>query len=136
MRSAPLPPRAPRLTRRSIIANIVSRIDLNTLDALARTSRAVHDGLMQYRRILLASTLRCSNEKRPVDRDELLRCRARATNWHYMEDGRGYSGKSGDCARDMVGECRRCGTVVCRVSLTRVSVPSRRPCMLASPSTA
>lgn len=28
------------------------------------------------------------------------------------------SGKIGACARDMVGECQRCGTVVCRVSWT------------------
>ncbi len=25
------------------------------------------------------------------------------------------SGKVGRCARDMVGECRKCGAVVCRV---------------------
>jgi hypothetical protein len=28
----------------------------------------------------------------------------------------GYRGKTGQCARDLVSECRRCGTVVCRVS--------------------
>ncbi|KAK0635787.1 hypothetical protein B0T17DRAFT_57394 [Bombardia bombarda] len=67
--------------------------------------------------MLLASTLRCCNEHLPVDPDETLRFRARARNWFYMDDaaGRGsYSGKSGQCARDLVGGCRRCGTVVCR----------------------
>ncbi|GJN78457.1 hypothetical protein PLIIFM63780_001951 [Purpureocillium lilacinum] len=97
-----------------IVVAIVSSIDLNTLDALSRTSRGIHQGLIQYRTILLASTLRCSNEKLPVNRDELLRYRARASNWHYMEDGRNYSGKAGNCARDMVDECRRCGEVICR----------------------
>jgi hypothetical protein len=59
--------------------------------------------------------LHCSNEDVPVDRDETLRYRARAGNWFYMEDGRSYNGKSGHCARDLVGGCRRCGEVVCRV---------------------
>ncbi|KND88352.1 hypothetical protein TOPH_06979 [Tolypocladium ophioglossoides CBS 100239] len=97
-----------------IIVAIASSIDLNTLDALARTSRDIHDGLIQYRTILLTSTLRCSNETLPVNRDELLRYSARASNWHYMEDGRSYNGKSGDCAHDMVDECRKCGEVICR----------------------
>ena len=103
----------------SIIMSIASVIDLNTLDNLSRTCRQVRGGLLQYRSTLLSSTLHCSNEKLPVDADETLRYRARATNWFYMEDdGRSnYSGKSGQCARDMVSECRRCGTVVCRVCL-------------------
>ncbi|KAH7148413.1 hypothetical protein EDB81DRAFT_462614 [Dactylonectria macrodidyma] len=97
-----------------IIISIASSIDLNTLDALSRTSRLIHHGLLQYRSILLSSTLRCSNEAVEVDPAETFRYRARAGNWFYMEDGRNYSGKSGDCARDMVGECRRCSEVVCR----------------------
>lgn len=99
----------------SIVHAIVSSIDLNTLDSLARTSFLIHDGLLQNRNALMASTLRCANEHVPVDRDETLRYRARAGNWYYMEDGRGYNGKSGHCARDLVGQCRRCGEVVCRV---------------------
>jgi hypothetical protein len=99
---------------------IISAIDLNTLDSLARTSYYIHNALIQYRTILLRSTLHCSNEESPVDPDETFRYRARATNWYYMEDGRNYNGKSGDCARDLVGSCRRCGEVVCRV---RCSAP-------------
>ncbi|KAK5992211.1 hypothetical protein PT974_05612 [Cladobotryum mycophilum] len=99
-----------------IVFAIVSNIDLNTLDALAGASRFIHDGLIQYRTSLLAATLRCSNETIPVDPDQTLRYRARASSWHYMqEDGPRYnSGKSGSCARDLVGECRRCSEVVCR----------------------
>ncbi|PNY28402.1 Uncharacterized protein TCAP_01662 [Tolypocladium capitatum] len=98
----------------SIAVTIASSIDLNTLDALARTSLGIHDGLIQYRTILLASTLRCSNETLPVNREELLRYRARASNWHYMDDGRSCNGKLGNCARDMVDGCRKCGEVICR----------------------
>ncbi|KAG5952528.1 hypothetical protein E4U53_000661 [Claviceps sorghi] len=97
-----------------IIASIVSSIDLNTLDALARSCRSVHNGLIQYRSVLLTLTLHCRNEKNSVNTEELLRYRARASNWHYMEDGRSYNGKSGRCARDMVDECRKCGDVICR----------------------
>lgn len=100
----------------SIVIAIASSIDLNTLDSLSRTCRLVHHGLLQYRSILLSSTLRCCNETVAVDPAETFRYRARAGNWFYMEDGRNYSGKSGDCARDMVGECRRCSQVICRVS--------------------
>ncbi|KAK7397920.1 hypothetical protein QQX98_012705 [Neonectria punicea] len=97
-----------------IVIAIASSIDLNTLDALSRTCRLVHHGLLQYRSILLSSTLRCGNEAVVVDPADTFRYRARAGNWFYMEDGRNYSGKSGDCARDMVGECRRCNEVICR----------------------
>ena len=108
----------------SVTLAIVSNIDLNTLDSLARTSYYIHNALIQYRRILLRSTLHCSNEEAPVDRDETFRYRARATNWYYMEDGRNYNGKSGDCARDLVGQCRRCGEVVCRVRRDPYANPS------------
>lgn len=99
--------------------SVASSLDLNTLDSLSRTCRQIRQNLLQYRKMLLASTLRCVNEDLPVDPDETLRYRARAGNWYYMQDvARSvYTGKSGQCARDLVAECRRCGTVVCRVSL-------------------
>lgn len=100
---------------RSVVISIASCIDLTTLDSLSRTSRYIHDGLIQYRKSLLAATLRCTNELEPVDREQALRYRARASNWHYMDGGRSYAAKSGSCARDMVGECRRCSDVICRV---------------------
>jgi hypothetical protein len=106
----------------SIVMAVVSSIDLNTLDSLSRTCRGIHNGLIQYRSILLSSTLRCSNEATRVDPDETFRFRARAGNWYYMEDGRSYNGKAGRCARDMVSECRRCGVVVCRVSSSSLAL--------------
>lgn len=103
----------------SIVMAIASSIDLNTLDNLSRTCRQVHQALLQYRSTLLAHTLHCVNEDIPVDPEDTFRYRARAGNWYYMEDGRtgDYNGKSGNCARDMVAECRRCATAVCRVSI-------------------
>ena len=97
---------------------IASSIDLNTLDNLSRTCRQIREGLLQYRKMLLVSTLRCTNESLSVDPEDTLRYRARAGNWHYMQDMArgGYNGKSGRCARDLVGGCRRCGTPVCRVT--------------------
>ncbi|KAF6832534.1 hypothetical protein CPLU01_06076 [Colletotrichum plurivorum] len=97
-----------------IVMAIAENIDLNTLDSLARTSRLVRYGLLQYRNALMSGTLHCSNEDAPVDPESTFRFRARAGNWYYMEDGRNYNGKSGSCARDLVAECRRCRTVVCR----------------------
>ncbi len=97
---------------------LAANIDINTLDSLSLTCRQIRGGLLQYRKMLLVSTLHCINEDVPVDPEETLRYRARAGNWFYMEDTSraSYSGKSGECARDLVSECRRCGTVVCRVS--------------------
>lgn len=105
----------------SIIMSVASSIDLNTLDNLSRTCRQIREGLLQYRKMLLVSTLHCTNEHLPVDPEDTLRYRARAVNLHYMQDmGRcSFSGKAGQCARDLVGGCRRCGTVVCRVGLRR-----------------
>ena len=112
---------------------IASCIDLTTLDSLARTCRAARAGLLPYRSALMRGTLRCANEDAPVDADEALRYRARAGNWYYMEDaGRSasYSGKSGQCARDMVSECRQCAAVVCRV---RFPIQGRFLCCATHP---
>lgn len=111
--------KADSTSNRSIVMAIASSIDLNTLDNLSRTCRQIHLALLQYRSSLLAHTLHCINEDVPVDPEDTFRYRARAGNWFYMEDGRtgDYNGKSGSCARDMVAECRRCATVVCRVSI-------------------
>ena len=102
----------------SIVIAIVSCIDLTTLDNLSRTCRQVREALLEYRKVLLISSLRCCNDELPPGREETQRYRVRAGNWYYMEDtGRTcYYGKSGCCARDLVTECRRCGNVVCRVS--------------------
>lgn len=100
-----------------IVMAIASSIDMNTLDNLSRTCRQIRQALLQYRKMLLVSTLHCCNEELPVDKEDTLRYRARAGNWFYMQDisRTEHTGKSGECARDLVSECRRCGTVVCRV---------------------
>ena len=108
--------RATNTLPRRVVISVVASIDLNDVDALARTCRGIRAGLVQNRKILLASALRCTNEEILADPDETFRFRARAGNWYYMEDGRSYNGKTGKCARDMVAECRRCARVVCRVS--------------------
>lgn len=68
----------------------------------------------------MASTLRCHQDELPVDPDDTFRYRARAGVWHIQRETnnlRNFNGKAGQCARDMVAECRRCSKVVCRVSL-------------------
>jgi hypothetical protein len=101
-----------------IITSIASNIDLNTLDALSSTCRQVRANLLQFRSQLITSTLHCENEDVHPDPEHTFRYRARAADWYFVEGGRELagSGKFGDCARDMVGGCRRCGRVVCRVS--------------------
>ncbi|KAK2624989.1 hypothetical protein QTJ16_005358 [Diplocarpon rosae] len=99
-----------------VIISLASHIDLNTLDALSLTCRQIRVNLLQYRTHLLLSTLHCENEDVELDLEHTIRNRARAAGWYFVEGstlGSG-AGKFGDCARDMVGECRRCGTVVCR----------------------
>ncbi|KAI1105126.1 hypothetical protein F4804DRAFT_305192 [Jackrogersella minutella] len=123
-----------------IVMAIASSIDLNTLDNLSRTCRQVRQALLQYRSPVLAHTLHCVNEDVPIDPEDTFRYRARAGNWFYMEDGRtgDYNGKSGSCARDMVAECRRCGTVVCRNCAIKPPAPivlrdrHRRLCLTCS----
>ncbi|KAI2467035.1 hypothetical protein F4781DRAFT_403712 [Annulohypoxylon bovei var. microspora] len=123
-----------------IVMAIASSIDLNTLDNLSRTCRQVRQALLQYRSVVLAHTLHCVNEDVLIDPEDTFRYRARAGNWYYMEDGRtgDYNGKSGSCARDMVAECRRCGTVVCRNCAIKPPAPAvlrdrhRRLCLPCS----
>ncbi|TGO34851.1 hypothetical protein BHYA_0179g00080 [Botrytis hyacinthi] len=99
-----------------IISAIASNIDLNTLDALSHTCRQVRVNLLQFRSKLLRSTLHCENEDVELDPEHTFRYRARAADYYFVESGRDAhgSGKVGDCARDLVGECRKCGRVVCR----------------------
>ncbi|OBT86238.1 hypothetical protein VE02_05876 [Pseudogymnoascus sp. 03VT05] len=94
---------------------ITSHIDLNTLDSLARSCRQIRENLLQFRSQLISRTLRCSNDAVALNKNHILRYRARATNWYFVEeDGGNSEGKVGECARDLVGGCRRCGVVVCR----------------------
>lgn len=102
----------------SIVISIASHLDLNSLDALSSTCRQIRANLVQYRNQLLNSTLHCENEEMEIDPEHTFRYRARAADYYFVDMGRDTSnrnGKVGDCARDMVGGCRRCGRVVCRV---------------------
>ncbi|KAH8785693.1 hypothetical protein F5883DRAFT_535844 [Diaporthe sp. PMI_573] len=110
-----------------IVVAVAAQLDLNDLDSLSRTCRGVHDSLLQYRSILLKSTVHCTNEELPVDPESTLRYRARAGNWYYMEDtsrSSYYNGKAGNCARDMVSKCRKCSTVVCRNCAIKPPAPA------------
>ncbi|RDL37587.1 uncharacterized protein BP5553_05020 [Venustampulla echinocandica] len=100
-----------------IVISISSHIDLNTLDALARTCWQIRANLLQFRKQLLTSTLYCENADVELNPEHTFRYRARAADWYFVDAGRevtGATGKAGNCARDMVGGCRRCGRVVCR----------------------
>lgn len=114
------------LLNHSVIKAIASAIDLNALDSLSLTCRQIRANLLQFRKLLLTSTLHCCNEDLPPDPEHTFRYRARASDWYFVELGNGTGreaqGKAGSCARDMVAECRRCGTVVCRVSFSPMNI--------------
>jgi hypothetical protein len=110
------------LTSRSVISNLASYLDLNTLSELARTCRQARENLLQHRSILISRTLRCGNRnadlgKRLGDALSASRDAWIAYGRSEVRIGRITSGKVGACATDMVGDCRKCGRVVCRVCL-------------------
>lgn len=93
---------------------------MNTLHELSRTCRQFRANLLQYRKLLIEQTLRCENERANPALRLGNALNASVQQWTtYARTGekidRISSGKVGACARDMVGECRRCGTMVCRV---------------------
>lgn len=104
----------------SIVISLAGHLDLNSLHDLSRTCRQFRANLLQCRRQLIAQSLRCSkedDERSSTLADRLREARlAWRMNGSSTHSGRITSGKVGQCARDMVGECKSCGTVVCRVS--------------------
>ncbi|KAF2087732.1 hypothetical protein K490DRAFT_23186, partial [Saccharata proteae CBS 121410] len=84
-----------------IVTQLASLIDLNTLHNLSRTCRQFRANLLEYRNQIVSRTLHCCNEEVPAGPRLGLR----------LAEMRG---KIGQCARDMVGDCRNCGLVVCR----------------------
>ncbi|OCK79115.1 hypothetical protein K432DRAFT_383360 [Lepidopterella palustris CBS 459.81] len=101
-----------------IVSELASLLDLNSLHDLSRTCRQFRANLLQYRNQLVNQSLRCVYEDiKPGDK---LADRIRESQQAWRSSGssstggRLTSGKVGKCARDMVGECQRCGTVVCR----------------------
>jgi hypothetical protein len=59
----------------------------------------------------MARTLRCAYDD--VVPDYEARYRARAPDLYFQDMAK--APKVGACARDMVSDCRRCGTIICRV---------------------
>ncbi|GAP83109.1 putative sulfate transporter [Rosellinia necatrix] len=100
-----------------IVIAVVSWLDLNTLDNLARTCRQIRENLLQYRRPLVTRTLHCYKEQPPLEPEE------NEMTWYHMSINESYKRK-GSCARDMVAECRRCAIPVCRNCVIRPPGPS------------
>lgn len=116
----------------SIVKEIARAIDLNTLYALSSTCRQFHVNLAPFRHQLARETLRCENEyietlAEMLDSGSVLpdsvKSVIRLLSRPSGEQTRMTRGKVAKCARDMVGECRRCAKVVCRVS----QIPSLPP---------
>lgn len=106
----------------SIVSQLASLLDLNTLHDLSRTCRQFRANLLQYRKMLKALTLRCQNEFPEVKGDlgQDAHASSAARMFRLKKTERITSGKVGPCARDMVGECRKCSNIVCRVRIRLV----------------
>lgn len=112
-----------------MVSSLARHLDLNSLHALSLTCRQFRGTLLLFRHQLVARTLRCVNEQEGLNPAEKLAAAFKEGReaWRHGSDrvpgspepvsqrARLTSGRVGKCARDMVGECRRCGTVVCRV---------------------
>ena len=104
----------------SIASQLSLYLDLNSLHELSRTCRALRAVLLLYRTRLIASALTCANAAvNPALRlGDALHASHRVWTAYGRDGvkiGRITSGKVGACARDLVGPCRRCSRVVCRV---------------------
>nr|POE80161.1 hypothetical protein CFP56_76712 [Quercus suber] len=110
------------LTCYPIATQLARYLDLNSLHELSRTCRRFRFNMLQYRSALIEHTLRCSNEKtNPAQKLGHALFASHQIWTAYGRDGvkigRVTGGQVGTCARDLVGGCRRCGEVVCRVSV-------------------
>ncbi|KAF2704730.1 hypothetical protein K504DRAFT_460991 [Pleomassaria siparia CBS 279.74] len=90
-----------------IASQLASQLDLNTLHDLSRTCRQFRANLLEYRDQLVKNSLHC--EMDDLEPGTTLPWREASTSGRQLT-----SGRISRCARDMVNECRRCGTVVCR----------------------
>jgi len=93
-----------------IVSQLAAQLDLNTLHDLSRTCRQFRANLLEYRSQLVKHTLHCENE----DDDLSEKLGSRLQEGRHVLESRLTTGRVGKCARDMVGDCQRCGTVVCR----------------------
>lgn len=95
-------------------------LDLNTLHALSRTCRRFRHILLQVRDSLIEQTLRCEYDVKEYDSDHSgpgspSGGPERSNEAFQQVHDRLASGKIGPCARDLVGDCQRCGVIICRV---------------------
>ncbi|KAL1638464.1 hypothetical protein SLS56_000273 [Neofusicoccum ribis] len=111
-----------------IVTQLASLLDLNTLHNLSRTCRQFRANLLEYRNQLVTQTLRCCNDQVPCEQAPPPGPADTQHQWHSTPEGRRLlSGKVGKCARDMVGECRKCGVVVCRNCTSKPPPPIAFP---------
>lgn len=112
-----------QLTCCRIVKEIARSVDLNTLHALAGTCRQFHTNITPFRHQLVKETLRCENEYIETLSQMLHGSTAIPNSVKSVLEllrevgdiGKLMRGNVGMCARDMVGECRRCSRIVCRV---------------------
>ncbi|KAJ4299400.1 hypothetical protein N0V90_004645 [Kalmusia sp. IMI 367209] len=98
--------------RDSIVRQLARQLDLNTLHSLSRTCRQFRANLLEYRHQLIRHTLHCDFEDHGAG--PRLGSRLMEAHANFWASRQLTSGRVGKCARDMVAECQRCGTVVCR----------------------
>lgn len=99
----------------SIVRQLASQLDLNTMHDLSRTCRQFRANLLESRDQLIRHTLHCEFEDDAAGTRlgvRLQEARGSPRSARQLTSGRVVLGK---CARDMVAECQRCATVVCRV---------------------
>lgn len=110
------------LNVRRVVSQIAQHLDLNSLHDLSATCRQFRAHLLEYRKQLMKHTLRCVNDQESMGLRLANRMMASHQAWRQTRgqafEGNLTSGKVGLCARDMVGPCRNCGMVVCRVRIT------------------
>jgi hypothetical protein len=96
----------------SIVRQLASQLDLNTLHYLSRTCRQFRANLLEYRQEFVKHKLHCCNEQddaaKPVSPPQEARLRLSSSRQLTC-------GRVGRCVCNMVGECQRCGVAVCRV---------------------
>jgi hypothetical protein len=111
------------------VLSLARLLDLNSLHNLSLTCRQIRGTLLLFRDQLVTRTLRCVNETdggtgtetSSADDKDSRETQRGGISTRYNLSGppslgrRMTAGKVGQCARDMVGECRKCGEVICRV---------------------
>ena len=98
-------------------------LDLNTLHNLSLTCRLFRANLLQFRNQLMVKALRCVNDSQSKQIVNPAAATDQQPAWpvygYDLLRARMTSGKVGPCARDLVSECRRCGSPVCRNCTTK-----------------